>query len=68
MSVYTNMHHDAPSRRGASAKQWRASAVPGLAGAGSIWNVYFGAFKLGRHIERHMRSEDEYGGLKRNNV
>jgi len=33
-----------------------------------IWNVYFGPLKLGRLNERHMRIEDEYGRLKRNNV
>lgn len=33
-----------------------------------IWNVYFGPLKLGRLDERHMRIEDEYGRLKRNNV
>ena len=33
-----------------------------------IWNVYFGALKLGRLHERHMRIEDEYGRLKRHNV
>jgi transposase InsO family protein len=33
-----------------------------------IWNVYFGALKLGRLHERHMRIEDEYGRLKRHKV
>jgi len=33
-----------------------------------LWNVYFGPLKLGRLNERHMRIEDEYGRLKRNNV
>ena len=33
-----------------------------------IWNVYFGALKLGRLHERHMRIEDAYGRLKRHNV
>ena len=31
----------------------------------AIWNVYFGAMKLGRLNERHMRIEDEYGRLYR---
>jgi putative transposase len=30
-----------------------------------VWNVYFGPFKLGRILERHMRIEDAYGRLKR---
>lgn len=30
-----------------------------------VWNVYFGALKLGRFLERHMRIEDAYGQLKR---
>jgi transposase InsO family protein len=30
-----------------------------------IWNVYFGPLKLGRLLERHMRSEEAYGRLKR---
>jgi putative transposase len=30
-----------------------------------IWNVYFGALKLGRLIEQHMRIEDAYGRLIR---
>ena len=30
-----------------------------------IWNIYFGALKLGRFHERKMRIEDEYGKLKR---
>ena len=67
-SIYTIVHHNAPPRRGVSAKHWRASAVLGLIGAGGIWNVYFGPIKLGRLDERHMRIEDEYGRLKRNNV
>ena len=46
----------------------RQSAVLRLIGAGGVWNVYFCAFKLGRLDERHMRIEDEYGRLKRNNV
>ena len=33
-----------------------------------IWNVYFGALKLGRLNERLMRIEDQYGLLKRHNV
>lgn len=33
-----------------------------------VWNVYFGALKLGRLLERHMKIEDEYGRLKRHNV
>lgn len=33
-----------------------------------IWNVYFGALKLGRLDERHMRIEDQYGRLKRKTV
>ena len=33
-----------------------------------IWNVYFGALKLGRLLERHMRIEDALGRLKRHNV
>jgi putative transposase len=30
-----------------------------------IWNVFFGALKLGRLHERHMMIEDAYGRLKR---
>ena len=30
-----------------------------------VWNVYFGALKLGRFLERHVRIEDAYGRLKR---
>jgi transposase InsO family protein len=30
-----------------------------------IWNVYFGALKLGRLLEKHMRIEDAYGRLVR---
>ena len=33
-----------------------------------IWNVYFGPLKLGRLDDWHMRNEDEYGRLRRNNV
>jgi putative transposase len=33
-----------------------------------IWNVYFGPLKLGRFDERHMRIEDQYGKLKRQNL
>jgi hypothetical protein len=33
-----------------------------------IWNVYLGALKLGRLIERHMKIEDEYGRLNRKTV
>jgi hypothetical protein len=33
-----------------------------------IWNVYFGALKLGRLLERHRRIEDAFGRLKRHNV
>jgi putative transposase len=33
-----------------------------------IWNVYFGALKLGRLIERHIKIEDEYGRLNRKTV
>ena len=33
-----------------------------------IWEVYFGALKLGRLHERYMRIEDEYGRLKRHKV
>jgi transposase InsO family protein len=33
-----------------------------------IWNVYFGALRLGRLHERHMRIEDIYGRLKRHHV
>lgn len=32
-----------------------------------VWNVYFGALRLGRLHERHMRIEDAYGRLKRRN-
>jgi putative transposase len=32
-----------------------------------VWNVYFGPVKLGRFLERHMRIEDAYGRLKRQN-
>jgi hypothetical protein len=30
-----------------------------------VWNVYFGALRLGRLHERHMRIEDAYGRLLR---
>lgn len=30
-----------------------------------VWNVYFGALKLGRLLEEHMRIEDQYGKLTR---
>lgn len=30
-----------------------------------VWNVYFGALKLGHLLERHLRIEDAYGRLKR---
>ena len=30
-----------------------------------VWNVYFGALRLGRFLERHLRIEDAYGRLKR---
>jgi hypothetical protein len=30
-----------------------------------VWNVYFGALKLGRLLERTMRIEDAYGRLYR---
>lgn len=33
-----------------------------------IWNVYFGALRIGRLHERHMRIEDIYGRLSRHNV
>jgi hypothetical protein len=33
-----------------------------------IWNVYFGALKLGRLLERQRRIEDAFGRLKRHNV
>jgi putative transposase len=33
-----------------------------------VWNVYFGALKLGRFLERHMRIEDELGRLKRHDL
>src|SRR5439155_10480510 len=33
-----------------------------------IWNVYFGPPKLGRLLERHMRTEDAFGRMKRKNV
>jgi len=33
-----------------------------------IWNVYFGALRIGRLHERHMRIEDVYGRLSRHNV
>ena len=33
-----------------------------------IWNVYFGALRLGRLNERHMRIEDAYGRLYRRHV
>ena len=33
-----------------------------------VWNVYFGALKLGRFHERHMRIEDELGRLKRHDL
>lgn len=32
-----------------------------------VWNVYFGALRLGRLHERHMRIEDAYGQLRRRN-
>ena len=36
--------------------------------ADGIWSVYFGALRLGRLSERHMRIEDEYGRLYRRHV
>ncbi len=33
-----------------------------------IWNVYFGALRLGRLNERHMRIEDAYGRLYRRDM
>lgn len=30
-----------------------------------LWDVYFGAMKLGRLHERHMQIEDHLGRLKR---
>ena len=33
-----------------------------------IWNVYFGALKLGRLNERHMKIEDQFGRLNRKTV
>ena len=33
-----------------------------------IWNVYFGALKLGRLIERHMKIEDAFGRLARHHA
>jgi hypothetical protein len=30
-----------------------------------VWNVYFGALKLGRLLERKMKIEDAYGRLYR---
>jgi transposase InsO family protein len=33
-----------------------------------VWNVYFGALKLGRFLERHMRIEDDLGRLKRHDL
>jgi putative transposase len=30
-----------------------------------IWDVYFGPLKLGRLLERYLRSEDAYGRLTR---
>ena len=33
-----------------------------------IWNVYFGALKLGRLIERHMKIEDAFGRLSRHHA
>ncbi len=33
-----------------------------------IWNVYFGPLKLGRLLERHLRTEDAYGRLRRRTV
>ena len=30
-----------------------------------LWDVYFGALRLGRLHERYMRIEDAYGRLKR---
>ena len=36
--------------------------------ADGIWTVYFGPLRLGRFHERHMRIEDEYGRLCRQNL
>ena len=33
-----------------------------------IWNVFFGALKIGRFEERTMKIEDEFGGLRRRKV
>jgi len=33
-----------------------------------IWTVYLGPLKLGRLLERHMRIEDQYGGLHRHTL
>ena len=33
-----------------------------------IWNVYFGALKLGRLIERHLKIEDAFGRLSRHHA
>ncbi len=33
-----------------------------------IWNVYFGALKLGRLIERHIKIEDAFGRLSRHHA
>ena len=33
-----------------------------------IWNVYFGPLKFGRLLERHMRTGDAYGRLKRHDL
>jgi putative transposase len=33
-----------------------------------VWNVYFGALKLGRLLERHMKIEDEFGRPRRKKV
>ena len=30
-----------------------------------VWNVYFGALRLGRFLERKMKVEDAYGRLHR---
>jgi putative transposase len=34
----------------------------------AIWNVYFGPLKLGRFNERHMRIEDQFCRVRRDNV
>ena len=46
--------------------QWSEKFVLGLEEIDDgVWNLYFGALRLGRLDERNMRIEDAYGRLFR---